>query len=491
MAGMRRIILLGIGMLALNACAKAPPPAPPLPKAPVITPLEREPSELSIAHFGSMRLEGKDFQLGDIITENEAYVRYAISYRSNGLLISGIMNLPKGDGPFPLVILNHGYIDPAIYTRGRGLKREQDALARRGFAVVHPDYRGHADSDPSPNDGEVYDGNLEYAMDSYNVVQAVRAAKLPTVDATRVGMLGHSMGGGVTLAILTAHPELVSAAVLYAPVHADVWENYARWRSKRDQEIDATITALGTRDANPAAWNALSPQTYLNRIAAPLMVFQGRKDADVPAAWSDDLVARLKDYDKDVEYVEYAAEGHEFAGQWTDFIDRVAAFFADTLAEPFVPPMELSRVTLKPFGIRIDPASSPVQPERFSGYHTGMDFEAPEDGAQPVRAACTGPIIQRAIADGYGGVVVQRCVRAGRAVTALYGHVSLTDVPALGATVDAGDVIAHLGIGFSPDTDGERPHLHFAVHRGATAELRGYVQREADLGSWIDPATLF
>jgi hypothetical protein len=28
------------------------------------------------------------------------------------------------------VILNHGYIDPAIYTNGRGLKREQDYLAR-------------------------------------------------------------------------------------------------------------------------------------------------------------------------------------------------------------------------------------------------------------------------------------------------------------------------------------------------------------------------
>lgn len=40
------------------------------------------------------------------------------------------MNIPKGDGSYPLVILNHGHIDTDIYTLGRGLKREQDYLAR-------------------------------------------------------------------------------------------------------------------------------------------------------------------------------------------------------------------------------------------------------------------------------------------------------------------------------------------------------------------------
>jgi uncharacterized protein len=57
------------------------------------------------------------------------------------------MNIPIRKGKYPLVILNHGYIDPAVYTLGRGLKREQDFLARNGFAVLHTDYRNHAFSD--------------------------------------------------------------------------------------------------------------------------------------------------------------------------------------------------------------------------------------------------------------------------------------------------------------------------------------------------------
>lgn len=33
------------------------------------------------------------------------------------------------------------------------------------------------------------------------------------------------------------------------------------------------------------------------------------------------------------------------------------------------------RITKKPFGIYITPQNSPVQPERFTGYHTGVDVE--------------------------------------------------------------------------------------------------------------------
>ena len=51
---------------------------------------------------------------------------------------------PTGKGPFPAVVLNHGYIEPSIYVTGQGLAREQDYLARAGFVVLHTDYRGHA-----------------------------------------------------------------------------------------------------------------------------------------------------------------------------------------------------------------------------------------------------------------------------------------------------------------------------------------------------------
>lgn len=296
------------------------------------TQLEQLPSEMTIDHFRRMRLSGTGLTLESIESRNAAYVRHRISYLSNGLRISGILNIPTGEGPFPLVIFNHGYIDPKIYTQGRGLKREQDYVAKAGFAVLHTDYRGHAASDPSPMDEEtkIYDGGLEYAMDSANAVNAVRAANLPTIDARKVGMLGHSLGGGVTLTILTGRPDLVDAAVLYAPVHADMWENFSRWRNERPPE-DRTLEILKTREENPAVWNALSPETYLDQIRAPVLLFHGTRDKDVPKEWSDHLALRLKEEGKDITYVEYEGEGHEFIPQWTDFMEKTVEFLGEEL----------------------------------------------------------------------------------------------------------------------------------------------------------------
>lgn len=332
-----------LSALALVACAPAPVVLPSS-SGTVIGPsssfssssapvpvLERLPSELSITHFRQMALVGTGLDLYDVLDDNAAYTRYAVRYLSNGLAITGIMNIPKGDGPFPLLIFNHGYIAPSVYTQGRGLKREQDYMARQGFAVLHTDYRGHAGSDESPMTENVYDGNLEYAMDSANAIAAVRAANLPTVSTARVGMLGHSLGGGVTMAVLTGRPDLVSAAVLYAPVNASVWENFSRWRSERD-EGDRTVAQFGTPETQPETWARLSPHTYLSEIRAPVLLFQGSNDKDVPKAWSDGLAADLEAAGRDIEYVEYPGEGHEFGPRWSDFMARSAAFFKRELS---------------------------------------------------------------------------------------------------------------------------------------------------------------
>lgn len=304
-----------------------PDPSPVIaPAKAVQSPLPQVTPELSIDSLAGMRLEGKNLRLVDVLDDNAAYVRHEIRYSSNGLTISGIMNIPKGEGPFPLLVLNHGYIDPKVYTIGRGLKREQDYLARKGFAVLHTDYRKHGASDPSPDVRDTYDAGLEYAMDSINAINAVRADPPPGVDASRVGMMGHSMGGGVSLNIATAYPDLVSAFVLYAPVNGDAWENYNRWRRDRE-DSDRTMETLGTRDENWKAWDALSSKTHFSRIKAPILLFQGTNDKDVPVAWSDGLDADLTALKKEHEYVRYDGEAHEFGTQWGDFMAKTAAFF--------------------------------------------------------------------------------------------------------------------------------------------------------------------
>ncbi len=150
----------------------------------------------------------------------------------------------------------------------------------------------------------------------------------------------------------------------------------------------------------------------------------------------------------------------------------------------------LERVSLKPFGLYVSPTHSPVSPERFQGYHTGVDFETfpgEQDSAIQVRAICSGKLLLKKWASGYGGVAVQACTLQGQPITVVYGHLKLTSITALvGTELKAGASLGVLGRGYSTETDGERKHLHLGLHRGVNLNLRGYVQKPADLAQWIN-----
>ena len=44
--------------------------------------------------------------------ETADYTRLDVTYRSDDLTVSGVLIRPKGPGPFPGIVLNHGYIEP-------------------------------------------------------------------------------------------------------------------------------------------------------------------------------------------------------------------------------------------------------------------------------------------------------------------------------------------------------------------------------------------
>jgi len=153
-------------------------------------------------------------------------------------------------------------------------------------------------------------------------------------------------------------------------------------------------------------------------------------------------------------------------------------------------PQGRARITKKSFGIFITPATSPVQPERFTGYHTGTDFETFPDEQNTdvqVSAVCEGKVRFIGWVKGYGGVLIQDCTYQGKTVTVLYGHLKIASVTkSTGDVLSAGTAIGLLGKGFSTETDGERKHLHLSVHRGSAIEYRGYVPTFGELDQWIN-----
>lgn len=164
----------------------------------------------------------------------------------------------------------------------------------------------------------------------------------------------------------------------------------------------------------------------------------------------------------------------------------------------FSQPLEYAtnRATPLGFGLHVSPDSpeNPIDPpERFSGYHAAIDYEVTADELNaevPVFAICSGDVIYSGFAEGYGGLVVQRCTLDGEPMTVLYGHVSREGLVPVGTPLSSGERMGVLAAARSVDTDGNRKHLHLGMHRGERLDVRGYVQNEDDLREYINPTTV-
>lgn len=287
---------------------------------------------VSLPALMEKEFDGRDLKLGQVLDDNIYYTRYFVTYKSGQLTISGILNIPKGSAPeggFPVLFLNHGHIDTSVYTNGRGLRREQDYLARQGFAILHSDYRNHAQSDKDLNaEGDVRIGYIE---DVINAVMAVKNSNIQSLSKTKFGMLGHSMGGGISQSVMVVKPDLVDAIVLYAPVSSDVIDSYNRWLSRNSKNLDQIKSRHGTPEDNPEFWENLSPRTFFSRVALPVMIFHGTADESCELAWSQTTRDLLLTAGKKVELVEYPGEAHEFGKAHTDFMQKSSQFFKSNL----------------------------------------------------------------------------------------------------------------------------------------------------------------
>ena len=182
---------------------------------------------MSLPALFDREYDGRRLALRSTIAETDAYTSYSVTYSSNGLRVSGKLDVPRGKGPFPALVLAHGYIDPAIYDNGQGMRREQDWLARAGYVVLHTDYRNHGFSADDPSAERKL--RLGYTTDVITAVQALRRTTKVPVDDDRIGLVGRSMGGGVVYNVLAAQPGLVDAAVVFAPVSSRTADNFNRW----------------------------------------------------------------------------------------------------------------------------------------------------------------------------------------------------------------------------------------------------------------------
>jgi len=265
-----------------------------------------------------------DFKVERTLQVTSAFTRSLISFASDGLTVYGFMNTPRGQGPFPVVLVLHGYVNPRTYrTPTTYTQRYADALARAGFLVIHPDYRGHGRSQGEA-EGAANLFRTGYAIDILNLIAHIK--RLPDASPGAIGLFGHSMGGGIALRVATVNPE-VRAIVLYGSMSGD-----ERWNVERIKTVFRGVSYLPEDDVPSALWDAISPLSYLSDVRAAVEIHHGQRDPQVPVTWSRDLHARLSALGKDAALFEYPGAGHSLRGRdYAAMMDRVVRFFRSRL----------------------------------------------------------------------------------------------------------------------------------------------------------------
>lgn len=181
-------------------------------------------------------------------------------------------------------LVNHGYAIYAINNRGS---------TGYGKTFYHLDDRKHGDAD------------LDDVVESKKML-----ADTGWIDPDRIGIIGGSYGGYITLAALTFRPQAFNAGVDLFGIsnwHRTVTNIPPWWESSRVR----LEKELGDFD-DEEFFKAKSPLFHADQIVRPLMVLQGANDPRVLKAESDEIVDAVKANGVPVEYVIFDDEGHGF-----------------------------------------------------------------------------------------------------------------------------------------------------------------------------------
>jgi dipeptidyl aminopeptidase/acylaminoacyl peptidase len=226
----------------------------------------------------------------------------------------------KSSNSFPAVIYVHG---------GSGAQSMDEfsptiqALAQVGIVVLAINYRG------STGYGKKFEdlNNKDWGGGDRRDIRAVAEhfIKKGLIDSNNVGITGGSYGGYMTLIAMTKDSNFYAAGA----------EKYGMPDLVADYEITNDRfglwyeTEMGNPKTDSVLFQDRSPINFITNLKAPLIVFQGANDTNVPKEESELVVNTLKNIGRDVEYVVYHNEGHGFTHRENniDCIQRTVNFF--------------------------------------------------------------------------------------------------------------------------------------------------------------------
>lgn len=249
--------------------------------------------------------------LNDEIDGDDLVTAEVVRFKSfDGLEIPAIYYLPhqaSADSPVPALVWVHG--GPGGQSR-QGFNSTIQYLVNHGYAVLAVNNRGSSGY-----------GKSFYKMDDQNhgdkdlkdcVAGKDWLAEQSAIDADKIGIIGGSYGGYMTMAALTYAPEQFDVGVnLFGVTNwMRTLKSIPPWWESFKEALYLEMGDPNTEDS--IRLKQISPLFHTDKVTKPLIVLQGAQDPRVLKAESDDIVEGVKKNGVPVEYVLFEDEGHGF-----------------------------------------------------------------------------------------------------------------------------------------------------------------------------------
>lgn len=208
---------------------------------------------------------------------------------------------PDDERP-PLLVMSHGGPTAATNT---ALNLKIQYWTSRGFAVVDVNYRG------STGYGRAYRDQLKGQWGIVDVADCVNAAKYliarDEVDPKRLAIRGGSAGGYTTLCALVFYDTFAAGASYYGV--ADLKGIATDSHKFESRYLDSLV---GPYPEASKIYEERSPLNYPDRIACPIIFFQGLEDKVVPPQQAEVMIEALQQKGLSYAYITFEHEQHGF-----------------------------------------------------------------------------------------------------------------------------------------------------------------------------------
>ncbi len=293
-----------------------------------LVPAERALDKYSIDSLSNTVVKPSKIEIGEILQDKPEFTSYVFSMNFDPTLLgtqnkklTGVINIPKVGGPFPVILMFRGYVDQKLYVPGEGTMHAGEVFVKNGFITVAPDFLGYGESDSEA--GDIFESRFQTYTTAMAVLESVKS--LPQFDGDNLFLWGHSNGGHIALALLTitgkAYP-----TVLWAPVSKPFPYSVLYYTDDSDDGGKLIRRELAKFESLYDT-DLYSVNRYYNKIQAQIELYQGNADDAVPNVWSDILTSQLKKAKVDIKYYTYPGANHNLTPGWDDVVGKNLIFF--------------------------------------------------------------------------------------------------------------------------------------------------------------------